>query len=201
MKLTKNQLELLMDLSGQIKEKQNILIGYATPSIPIPMMQTVDFIVWDNPSEEAPQCFHKDDVEVRSLGQTMVRVLPEIPAHDDKVEELFNRIDEDILAGKIWFDPSGEKTVDGVTIHVSKKKFPEALVDVYVTNIVDERFGSVFTYNFISEAAKNDHRFKIAKDIIDELWPQPEKPKLPEVKTQSEDMNNLIRKILKLFGF
>ena len=88
------------------------------------------------------------------------------------------------------------ESFDGLKISVTKKKFPGTTEEIFETNIFTERYGCVYTYAFITEAANQDKRFRIAKDIIDEVWPRSEK----KPKVSDSELKALMARILKLFG-
>jgi hypothetical protein len=170
---------MLADLSGQIQQHYGFNIGYLNPAIPMPMDPSIDFLIFESPAEdEELQCFHKDDIVDQARGPVMVRTINSDPEHDSKVEELFARLNNDVLNGLLIFDPGVTREVDGVTVSVTKKFIPQIQKDVFDTNLFSEGFGSVYPYEVICDKAKVDKKFQIAKDIIDELWPQPQ----PEVK-------------------
>ena len=194
--ITKEQAQLLADLAGQIQSQYGLIIGYSNPALPAPAMRDADFIIFENPDFPDLHCFHRDDIKEKPLGPYIVRVLPTQPEHDIKVEELIERINTDIFDGKIWFDPGIVREVDGLKISVTKKSFPGTSEDIFDTNIFTHKYGTIYTYEFITEAALQDKRFRIAKDIIDELWPRPEKK--PE--TSDSELKTLMARILKLFG-
>lgn len=185
MKITRNQASMLADLTIQIQQHYGFNIGYLNPTINLPMDPSVDFLIFENPAEgeDTLQCFHRDDLQDRIQGNIVVRTISSEPEHDAKVEELFKRLNDDLFAGVLSFDPGVTREVDGVVVSVTKKEFPNISMNVFETNIFTEKFGVVYTYPIICEHAKIDKKFKIAKDIIDELWPQsepkpePEKPK------------------------
>lgn len=194
--ITKQQAQLLADLAGKIQDQYGLIIGYSNPTLPAPPMQDADFIIFENPDFEDLHCFHKDDIKTQPMGPYMVRVLPREPEHDEKVEELIARINEDLLDGKIWFDPGVVRNIDGVEVSVTKKTFPGTTEDVFETNIFTEKYGVVYSYELISEAALVDKRFRIAKDIIDDTWPRPEKKKPKEPNSLQEYLTRLFN----LFG-
>jgi hypothetical protein len=197
--ITKQQAQLLADLSGQIQDKYGIIIGYSNPALrPSPTMDA-DFIIFESPDVKELVCYYKDDIKTQPLGPYMVRVLPNNPEHDEKVEGLLSRINGDILDGKIWFDPGVEREVDGLKISVTKKVFPGTSQDVFDINVFTERYGTVYTYEFITEAALKDKRFRIAKDIIDDVWPRPKKGKAAS-EQNTDSVSDLLARIFRLFG-
>lgn len=193
--ITKQQAQMLTDLASKVQDQYGIIIGYSNPAFTTPE-HDADFIIFEDPRFEDLHCFHKDDIKTQAMGPLMVRVLPREPEHDDKVEALLERLNEDLLEGKIWFDPGIVREIDGLEISVTKKNFPGTDEDIFDTNIFTEKYGTVYTYEFIVEAAHMDKRFKIAKDIIDETWPRPVKapPKKP-----NKFAEQLVR-FLRFFG-
>lgn len=202
--ITKEQAQLLADLAAQIQEKYGLIIGYSNPQLPTPMYDA-DFIIYDNPELEDLRCFHKDDVKTQPHGTYLIKILPQEPEHDYQVEGLLTRINNDLLEGKIWFDPGLSKVVDGMEISVTKRRFPGYKEDIFQTNIYTERYGMMYTYDFIKEAARIDKRFLIAKEIIDEHWPREELEEAEELKSELEpeleDFHDLLKKFLKYFGY
>ena len=174
MKITKEQAAMLADLAGTIQEKYGYLLGYSNPNVPMPMQREVDFIIYEN--EETLKCFHKDDVTTQPMGPYLCRVIAEFPEHDDKVQDLFDRLNQDLMDGKIGFDPGVTRTEgegdDLVTVTVTKKSFPGVDEDVFDTDIMSN-MGTIYPYRFISAQAKHDKKFALAKKTIDEMWPQP----------------------------
>jgi len=194
--ITKEQAQLLADLAGQIQDKYGLIMGYSNPALSVPIMGDADFIIFENPDLDDLHCYHKNDIKTQPLGARMVSVVSSEPEYDEKVEDLISRINEDLLEGKIWFDPGVGREVDGVKIYVTKKSFPGTNEDIFETNIFTDKYGVMYTYEFITEAALQDKRFRIAKDIIDDIWPRPEKKPEPEVSKAQR----LISRIFKLFG-
>jgi hypothetical protein len=194
--ITKQQAQLLSDLAGQIQDKYGLIIGYSNPTLPSPPMQDADFIIFENPDFEDLHCFHKDDIKTQPMGPYMVRVLPREPEHDEKVENLIGRINTDLLDGVIWFDPGVVRVVDGLEVSVTKKTFPGSTEEIFETNIFTEKYGVVYNYEVITEAARVDRRFRIVKDIIDDTWPRPEKiePKEPT------KLQKFLTRLFDLFG-
>jgi hypothetical protein len=199
MELTREQAKMLMDLSGQIQDQYGIVIGYSAPMIPMPSTREADFIIFENPDMEAIQCFYKDDIRQQALGPYLVQVIPSEPEFDDEVEGLFKRLEEDLLNGKIWFDPGVSRKVDDFEVEVTRKIFPGG-VEVFDTNLTTERYGTVYTYELISAAAQQDKRFKVAKEIIDETWPR-EKGEEPATREQTPTLQDVMARLLKLLGF
>lgn len=195
--ITKEQAQTLSDLSNQIQDQYGLIIGYSNPAVPAPPMRDADFIIFEHPDHEDLHCFHKDDIQTRPLGPYMVRVLPSEPEHDQKVEDLIARINDDLLEGKIWFDPGVEREVEGLTISVTKRVLPGTTEEIFETNIFTEKYGVVYTYEFITEAALHDKRFRIAKDIIDEVWPRPEGAPNPE---KANKIQAFLGRVFRLFG-
>ena len=200
--ITRAQAQLLADLSGQIQDKYGLIIGYTNPEFPASPAREVDFIIFENregagEEETTLHCFHKDDIQIKPMGQHMVRVLPAQPEHDEQVEKLIDRINNDLLDGVIWFDPGVTREIDGLKIEVTKKTFPGTDENVFNTNIFTQRYGTVYTYEFITEAALHDKRFRVAKEIIDEEWPREE---IAEEATESF-VGAIVRRLLRLFGF
>jgi len=190
MKITRNQANFLADLSTQIKEHYGYNIGYLNPAIALPMDPGVDFLIFEDPEgeeEDNLQCFHKGDVRDQMMGNIVVRTINQEPDHDEEVEKLFKKISDDILDGVIAFDPTVTKEVDDIRVTITKKRFPDHVGDVFETNIFTERYGTVYTYPIICEHAKIDKKFKIAKELIDDNWPQPS-PK-PEPKKSPDWFN------------
>jgi len=186
-KITRNQASMLADLSGQIQQHYGFNIGYLNPSMPMPMDPGVDFLIFENPEEEGLQCFHRDDIVDQPRGPVIIRTISYDPKHDAKVEALFNRLNDDLLDGKLTFAPGVTREIDGVKVSVTKKFIPQIQKDVFDTNLFSETFGTLYPYQAICEKAKADKKFQIAKDIIDELWPQPQpqpQPNPPQPKTK-----------------
>lgn len=199
MELTKEQAKLLVDLAGQIQDQYGLIIGFnnlsVNPSAAAAMIREADFIIYEQPEQMSIHCFHKDDIKTQHVGPYTVSVVPSSPEHDEKVEKLFQRIEVDVLDGKIWFDPGVTRKVDDLEIEVTRKFYPGG-VEVFDTNIYTERFGFVYTYDLIVEGAIHDKRFRVAKTIIDEMWPRPK----AEQKTQSSSTSRWIQKILRNLG-
>ena len=193
--ITKHQAKFLMDLAGQIQDKYGLIVGYSHPHIPAPPMTEADFLIFENPDFEDLHCFHRDDIKTQAMGNYMVRVLPREPDHDAKVEDLLDRVNVDLLEGNIWFDPSANRVVGDLEIIVTKKTFPGTGEEIFDVNIVTEKYGTVYNYEVISEAALSDKRFRIAKDLIDDTWPRPEK-----IVEESNRFKIVLEQILKLFG-
>ena len=196
--ITKEQAQLLADLAGQIQDQYGLIVGYSNPSMPSPPMRDADFIIFESPEHEDLHCFHKDDIQTRPLGPYMVRVLPSEPDHDDKVEGLIARINNDLLDGKIWFDPGVSREVDDLKISVTKKVVPGTTEEIFETNILTDRYGVIYTYEFIAEAATHDKRFRIAKDIIDDVWPRQKKASKPKNPSK---VQQFLSRVFRLFGF
>jgi hypothetical protein len=110
----------------------------------------------------------------------VIRTISYDPKHDAKVEALFNRLNDDLLDGKLTFAPGVTREIDGVKVSVTKKFIPQIQKDVFDTNLFSETFGTLYPYQAICEKAKADKKFQIAKDIIDELWPQPQPQPQPQ---------------------
>lgn len=195
MDLTKEQAKFLIELSGQIQDQYGIVIGYNNPALPAPSTREADFMIFEHP-ELGIQCFHKDDIQTKPMGPYLVQVVPNEPEYDIKVEELLERVKNDLFEGKIWFDPGVTRIVNGLEIEVTRKIFSG--IEVFDTNIFTEQYGTVYTYDIIKAAAQYDKRFQIAKDIIDEVWPR---FKDEEAKSYKDNSTKLISKIFKLFGF
>lgn len=200
MDLTKEQAKLLLDLSGQIQDQYGIIIGYSNPNVPLPAMANADFTVFDNPGEDAVQCFHKDDIQVKAMGPILMHVITDEPEHDEEVQNLLQRLNNDLLNGVIWFDPGVSRTVGDISVEVTRKIFPGD-VEVFDTNLFTDRYGTVYSYELISSAAKQDKRFKIAKDIIDDTWPREVDEDEEEVEEPTPTIRDLISRLAKLFGF
>ena len=197
--ITKEQAKLIADLAGQIQEKYGIVIGYSNPTLPVPASKDADFIIFESPALEDLHCFYKDDIQIKPLGQHMVRVLPAEPEFDDEVQGLIDRLNNDLLEGKIWFDPVATRVEDGLEVTVTKKKFPGTNEDIFETNIRTDTFGSIYTYAYIAEHARTDKRFKIAKDLIDENWPR--EPITEEEELPQSKVNDILSQLFRLFGF
>ncbi len=196
--ITKEQAQLLADLVGQIQEKYGLILAYSDPTLPTPPLNYADFIIIKNIDDDL-HCFYKDDVQISSLGPHAVRVTLAEPEHDEKVEKLIDRINNDILDGKLWFDPGVIRIVDELEISVTKKSFPGVDEDVFETNIMTDQYGTVYPYKFIASHANNDKRFRIAKDIIDEVWPRTKKPE-PRLQNDTPNFQEILHRLLKLFG-
>lgn len=197
--ITKEQAQFIADLAGQIQEQYGFVVGYTNPNLPNLGFPDADFVIYDNPELEDLHCFYKDDIQVKAVGPYKVKVLPAEPEFDEKVEELLAQINEDLLSGKIWFDPGVTREVDGVKVTVTKRSYPN-MPDVFETNIYSQGYGMVYAYKFINDNAPFDARFKIAKDIIDEFWPQPEVKTVKTKNPKNNDPQDLLSRILKLFG-
>lgn len=193
MELTKEQAKLLIDLAGQIQTHYGLIIGYSTPTIPLPSTKEADFIIFEHPDLGEIQCFYKDDIEQRPMGPYLVQVLPQDPEHDEEVENLLNKLNQDLLDGKIWFDPSASRELDGEMVEVIRKEFGK--VEVFDTNVFTERYGYVYTYDIVCSLAQDDKKFAVVKELIDENWPRPE-PEKPKSSPQ-----DILGRILRLFGF
>jgi hypothetical protein len=170
MKITKQQAAMLADLASTIQEEYGYLLGYTNPNVPMPMQREVDFIIYEN--EEILKCIYKDDVTTQPMGPYLCRVISEFPEHDDKVQDLFDRLNQDLMDGKIGFDPGVTRTEGDVTVSVTKKNFPGMDEDMFDTNIMSN-VGTIYPYRFISARAEKDKKFALAKKIIDDMWPQP----------------------------
>ena len=192
-------MELLGELSGKIQEHYGLTINYVNPTVPVSMVKEIeaDFLIYENPEADDIMCFHKDDIKTQPQGPYMVRILPSNPEYDERVQNLIDRVNGDLLNGKIWFDPCFTKKEDDLEIEVTIKHFPGCEHPVYDTNIFSERYGTVYTYEVICEYARIDKKFKIAKAIIDENWPRPEPKAEPEPKLKS--VGNLMDKFRKAF--
>lgn len=191
--ITREQAHLLADLAGQIKDKYGLIVTYINPALSMYASNNADFIIYES-GERGLFCFYKDDIRTQNISGTLVKVLPDEPEFDDKVETLFERINNDLLEGAIWIDPGFIKEVDGVEVNVTKRKLPDDR-EVFETNIYSETYGVVYPYEYIELQAPLDKRFAILKDVIDENWPRPPKPVTPPSYT------DLINHLLKYFGF
>ena len=138
---------------------------------------------------------------MRPMGPYMVQVLPSEPEHDEEVEDLIARLNNDLLEGKIWFDPCATRVEDDLEIEVTKKRFPGTQEDIFSTNIKTEKFGTVYTYEYIAEAAHHDKRFRIAKELIDENWPRKQQEEPEVLEEEVPTLGGFLSKILRLFGF
>ncbi|MHA1839905.1 MAG: hypothetical protein ACTSYO_08145 [Candidatus Ranarchaeia archaeon] len=202
MKITENQMKVLGELSGKIQKEYGLTINYINPAVPVSMIKDdeADFIIYENQNAEDIMCFYKDDIQARPQGPYMVRVLPNDPKHDSKVQDLIDRLNDDLIEGKIWFDPCHSKVENGLIVEVTQKIFPGTDNPVYNTNIFTEKYGTVYTYELICEFANYDKKFKIARDIIDKHWPQPEPEIEPESKIQGlGKITEQLRKFLYWF--
>jgi hypothetical protein len=187
-KITKEQASMLADLAGTIQEKYDLLIGYSNPAIPVIQQREIDFIIYENDDSDTLRCFHKDDVTLQPMGPYLCRVVPEFPEHDDKVQDLFDRLNHDLLDGVISFDPGVTRTEGNITVQVTKKRFPGIDEDLFDTNI-PSNIGTVYPYRLIVIHAEHNPRFALAKKVIDEFWPQS--------KNEDEGMADEVKKQLQ----
>lgn len=200
MEITKEQASMLADLAATIQEQYNISIGYSNPAIPMPFQRETDFIIYENENSDSLKCYHKDDVALQPMGPYLCRVVSEYPQHDDKVQGLFDRLNNDLMDGTIGFDPGVTRTEDGITIQVTKKRFPGVEDDLFDTNI-PSNIGTIYTYALISIQAPNNPRFALAKKIIDEMWPQTKKePKPSGPKAKPDQQVNIFDILRKFFS-
>ena len=197
MDITREQATMLADLAGAIQEKYGFLIGYVNPGMPLPMEANVDFIIYENNEMDHPlMCFHKNDMVTKPMGPYITRVIVEDPEHDEKVQGLFDRLNQDLLNGIISFDPGVTRVIDDMTISVTKKRFPGINEDLFDTNIMSNMGGhaiNVYPYAFICAHATHDKKFSLVKGIIDEMWPQP-KPQAPPEPSIHERIMKLFKK-------
>ena len=189
---------MLASLAGTIQEQYSISIGYSNPAIPAPLDYETDFIICENEESKALKCFYKDDVSVQPMGPYLCRVIAEYPEHDDKVQGLFNRLNEDLMSGIIAFDPGVTRTEGDVTVQVTKKRFPGIDEDLFDTNIPSS-IGTIYPYFLISANAERSARFALAKKVIDEVWPRKQKPApqqqpQPQPESRALDLFDLLRR-------
>lgn len=172
MQIPRDKAAMLIDISAKVKKHLGVNIGYIHPKAAF-MNEQSEFIIREPISEDDElQIIHKNDLMVERQGNIMTHEVVEFPQHDDQVEELFDKIDEAILEGIITFDPGVTKTIDDIEMSVTQRDLREHIGKVvYELPIVTPQ-GNLYTYTAISHFAETDDRFKAAKHIIDEVWPE-----------------------------
>lgn len=154
----------------------NVVIGYSHPHMTI-IPDNVEYVICESEDidDDDIQLLHKEDLKIDWMDDSTIRISPgEEPQNDHLVKELLNKINTGLVEGVLWFDPGVTRTVDGMTLKVTKKFFND-IVDqdaVFDTNIVGPNMTTMYKYSQICMAASMDRRFKALKKIIDSNWPE-----------------------------
>ena len=195
MKISREQASLIADLQARLVEKMNVIICYSHPHMTI-IPENVEYVICE--SEDADdddiQLLHKEDLKIDWLDENTISVSPgETPRNDHLVEKLLNAINAGLVDGVLWFDPGITRTVDGMTIRVTKKSFNESVDkdSVFDTNIAGPNMTTMYKYSQICLAAKMDRRFKALKTIIDSNWPEVSTAKAVQIHQQAKDENSI----------
>lgn len=188
MQIPRDKAAMLIDLSAKVKKHLGINIGYIHPKAAF-MDDKSEFIIREPINEDDElQVIHKNDLMIQQQGNIMTHEVVEFPQHDDQVEELFDKIDEAILDGTITFDPGVTKTINNIEMSVTQRDLTEYIGKiVYELPIVTPQ-GNLYTYTAICQMAEYDERFKVAKQIIDEVWPEESERQLRKNVAEQADV-------------
>lgn len=192
MKITRDQAKLLADLQTRIHNQLGIVLGYSHPNV-LMVPDNVDYVICeaDDLDDDRIQLLHREDLAVEWVDPQHYKVVAGTdPRNDHLVKEFIDKINEGVLTGTLWFDPGVTRTIDEITVRVDRRELPNQGVIFDLT--MDEDKG-VYSYGMICASARFDRRFKVAKQIIDEMWPQPQTPavKVPVKDTSEEDTQKI----------
>ena len=196
---------MLVEIAFKIKEHLNINIGYISNSI-IALGPGCEFIIREPISEEDElQLLYIKDLILEQHGDVVQHWVEDVQ-HDHKCEELFQKIDDAVLDGKITFDPGITRTIDGVEINITRRELPNAVL-FEMPSISDSQYVSgpnnLCPYSVIYKMAESNERFLAVKNIIDEMWPSDKMEFLKsEIKKHREPVKveTAMQKVLKWFA-
>jgi hypothetical protein len=152
-----------------------IHIGYITHNAAF-LNDEVEFVLREPTGEyDVLQLLHKDDLVLHRDGNILTSEVKPDVKHDEEVEALLNTINEAMMDGVLYCDPGVTREIEGIGIvHITQRdltEHPRIGKFLYELPLVGPR-GNVWTYEAIDGHAEHDNRFKVMKDIIDEVWPE-----------------------------
>jgi len=179
MKITEEQVTLLVDLTTVIELNLGYKIGYTHPCGSFTSPED-DFVIFDTLTEEdagylglegggKPQLVAREDYERRQAGIGVQEGPNQFCLHDDKVEDLLKEINEALMSGRIFFDPVLEKKIGYKTFRIAKRA--DGCFNVRVMSETRES-GCTQTLEELQRLSQYDSEKQQALELIKKEWPE-----------------------------
>lgn len=171
-------------------EKMGIVVGYSHPHMTV-IPENVEYVICETEDvdDDGIQLLHREDLRIDWIDESTIKISPgEEPQNDHLVKEFLAKITNGLVDGILWFDPGVTRTVDGMTLKVTKKSFNDVVDQdaVFDTNIVGPNMTTMYKYSQICLAANMDRRFKALKQVIDSNWPEVSQARADTIREYKE---------------